>query len=141
MNDTTESESTVVSRWTMIHDLGLFQVKLLVDGLRDLLLVPTSLVAGVVSLVSGKGGNIGPQFYHVLEWGKQSEHWINLFGALKNSPQQAERPTHFTEQGMDTMVERLEAFVVDEHKRGGLTAQAKEKLDKLIRNVRRKRPE
>lgn len=141
MTHVPDSDLPVVSRWTMIRDLGVFQVKLVIDGLRDLLLVPVSLVAGFVSLVSGKQGSVGPQFYHVLEWGKQSEHWINLFGALKNSPEQAERPTHFKEQGMDSIVERLEAFVVDEYKSGGLTAQAKEQLDKLIRSVRRKPPE
>lgn len=141
MAHTPDSDLSAVSRRTIIRDLAVFQVKLVVDGLRDLLLVPTSLVAGFVSLVSGKQGGAGLQFYHLLEWGKQSEQWINLFGALKNSPEQAERPTHFKDQGMDNIVERLEALVVDEYKSGGLTAQAKEQLDKLIRSVRRKPPE
>ncbi len=140
MNPRPESDLPRVSRWTLIRDLGVFQVKLLVDGLRDLLLVPVSLVAGVAGILSGKDGNPGPQFYHVLEWGRQSEHWIDLFGALKNSPEQESIPTPFTEQGMDSIVERFEDFVVSEYKRGGVTAQAKEQLDKLLRNIRRTAP-
>ncbi|HNP62894.1 MAG TPA: hypothetical protein PKH39_03110 [Woeseiaceae bacterium] len=137
MNKTPESDLPAPSRWTLIRDLGVFQIKLLVDGLRDLVLVPISLVAGVASVLSGKDGNPGPQFYHALSWGKQTEHWIDLFGALKNSPEQKDIPTPFTEQGMDSIVERFEDFVVSEYKRGGVTAQAKEQLDKLLRNIRR----
>lgn len=141
MNNTNDSDLPEVSRWTLIRDLGVFQVKLLVDGLRDLLLVPTSLVAGIISIVSGKAGGAGPQFYHLLEWGKESEQWIDLFSALKNSPERIERPAHLAEQGMDDIVERFEAFVVDEYKGGGLTAQAKDHFDKLLKTMRGKRAE
>ncbi len=141
MSETSDPALPEVSRWTLVRDLGVFQVKLLVDGLRDLLLVPASLVTGIVSIVSGKAGGAGPQFYHLLEWGKESEHWIDLFAALKNSPERPERPTHFAEQGMDDIVERFEAFVVDEYKSGGLTAQAKEHMDKILKTVRRKSPD
>lgn len=130
-----------VSRWTLIRDLGVFQAKLLVDGVRDLLLVPASLIAGIVSIVLGKSGGAGPQFYQLLEWGKESEQWIDLFSALKNSPERPLRPAHFAEQGMDDIVGRLETFVIDEYKSGGMTAQAKEHLDKLLKTLRRKPPE
>lgn len=141
MTKPTETELHGVSRWTLIRDIGVFQVKLLVDGFRDLLLVPASLVAGIFSLLSGKAGNPGPQFYHLLEWGKQSEHWIDLFGALRNAQGESADRSPSADRGMDNIVERFEAFVVDEYKNGGLTAQAKEQLDKLIRNIRRKSAE
>lgn len=125
-------------RWTMLRDLGVLQVKLIVDGLRDLVLVPASLVAGIVSIVSGKDGRPGPQFYHLLAWGKESEVWINLFGAVKNSPETIKQPQPFGNQDIDDIVGRLESFVVDEAKRGGLTNQAKERLDKILDAVQRK---
>ena len=137
MNTVPDKNPPAVSRWTLMRDVGVFQVKLIVDGLRDLLLVPTSLVAGLVSLMSGKNNMPGPQFYHLLQWGKQSEQWIDLFNAVKNSPEQTSVPPQFADQGIDDIVERLEAFVVAEYKGGGLTAQAREQLDKLLRSLRR----
>jgi hypothetical protein len=134
----TEKEKPESERWTMLRDLGVLQVKLIVDGLRDLVLVPLSLLAGVISIASSKDGRPGPQFYHLLAWGKQSEVWINLFGAVKNSPEKIEQPQPFGDQDIDDIVGRLESFVVDEVKRGGVTTQAKDRLDRILDAVQRK---
>ena len=134
-----QEESFKQHRWTLLRDLGVLQVKLLVDGLRDIILVPASLIAGIVSLVSGDGARPGLQFYHLLAWGKQSEVWIDLFGAVRNSPEKLEQPPAFSDQGIDEIVGRIESFVVDEYRRGGVTAQAKERLDKILDAVQRKR--
>jgi len=138
METDTEKEDAGVLRWTMLRDLGALQIKLLIDGLRDILLVPLSLVTAVVSIVSGKDGRPGPQFYQLLAWGKQSEAWINLFGAVKNAPEEIEQPMPFRDRDIDEIVGRLESFVVDEVKRGGVTSHAKERLDKILDAVQRK---
>jgi hypothetical protein len=114
---------------------------LVIDGLRDLILVPLSLIAGIVSLANSKDGRPGLQFYHLLAWGKQSEAWINLFGAATNSPEKIDQPLPFGDRDIDDVVSRLESFVVDEVKRGGVTAQAKERLDKILNAVQKKRRE
>jgi len=134
-----EKKETGPERWTMLRDLGVLQIKLIVDGLRDIVLVPLSLVAGVISIASGKDGRPGPEFYHLLAWGKQSEVWINLFGAVKNAPEEMEQTIPFRDKDIDDIVGRLESFVVDEVKRGGVTTQAKERLDKLLDAVQRKK--
>lgn len=139
MDAAEDDNPPTVSRWTLIRDVGVFQVKLIVDGLRDLLLVPAALVAGIASLLSSKNDQPGPQFYQLLQWGKQSEQWIDLFNSVKNAPEQAPVPPQFTDQGMDDIVERFEAFVVAEYKSGGLTAQAREQLDRLLNSVRRRK--
>lgn len=139
MNMPPQKENFKQHRWTLLRDLGVLQVKLLVDGLRDIILVPASLIAGIVSLVSGDGARPGLQFYHLLAWGKQSEVWIDLFGAVRNSPEKLEQPPAFGDQGIDEIVGRIESFVVDEYRRGGVTAQAKERLDKILDAVQRKR--
>jgi hypothetical protein len=139
MNIATEKASQGVSRWRLVRDVGVLQVKLIVDGVRDLMLVPASLIVGVVSLVSSENGKPGPQFYQLLEWGKQTEQWIDLFGAVKNSPEKLVQTPSFSGQGMDDIVERFEAFIVDEYKSGGVTAQAKEHLDKILRAARAKK--
>ena len=141
MNTPEKGQDSSPERWMLLRDLGVLQFKLVVDGLRDVILVPASLIAGIISIASSKDGMIGMQFYHLLGWGKQSEVWINLFGAVENSPEEIEQPLPFGDQGIDDIVERLETFVVDEYKRGGVTAQAKERLDKILNAVQRKRGE
>lgn len=67
------------SRLQLIWDVALFQVKLVADGLRDLLLSPLTIVAGILGLVSG-GDDPHRYFHRVLRLGRRSEAWINLFG-------------------------------------------------------------
>lgn len=139
MDDLPEKNDDSPDRWTLIRDIAVLQVKLVVDGLRDLILVPASLIVGIVSLLSGADGRPGEQFYRLLAMGKQSERWINLFGALQNAPADLEHGEQLPDAGMDELVKRFETFVVDEHRRGGITAQAKTRLDKAIDAIGRKR--
>ena len=134
-----QSEEQRTPLWVLIRDVGVLQVKLIVDGLRDLILVPASLIAGVVSLVRTENGTPGPQFYQLVSVGKQSEKWINLFGALSNAPPEVAPPSHFGEVDMDDLISRVENFVVDEYQRGGVTAQAKARLDKALAAMQRRR--
>ena len=124
-------------RWMLIRDVSVLQIKLVLDGARDLILVPVSLIAAIVSLVKG-GDRPGPQFYNLMRVGKDSEQWINLFGAADHADSRHIRGDRFAGQDVDAMVSRVEAFVVDEYKKGGLTAQAKEHFDKVLDSVRRK---
>jgi hypothetical protein len=139
MNEMPEAQEGLSDRWTLIRDVAVLQVKLVVDGLRDLILVPLSLIAGIVSLASGEKGVPGTHFYRLLGVGKQSELWINLFGAMKNAPPDLEHPMPFPDADMDEIVGKIEAFVVDEEKRGGMTAQAKERFDKAIDAMQKRR--
>ncbi len=139
MNTPAQEEYTSAARWRLLRDLGALQVKLLVDGIRDIILVPASLVAGIVSIVSSNDGKPGPQFYQLLAWGRQSEIWINLFGAVKNSPEEVGQQQPFGNTDIDDIVGRLETFVIDEVKRGGVTTQARDRLDKILDAVQRKR--
>ena len=124
-------------RWTLIRDLAVFQVKLLFDGFRDLLLLPISLIAGFVSLIKG-GRQPSSEFYDLLKLGRRSEHWINLFGAATHLHGPATEEDRFPVEDVDEMVSRVESYVVDEFHRGGVTAQAKERLDKALDLVHKK---
>lgn len=119
-------------RWTLIRDAAVFQFKLVVDGFRDLLLVPASLLAALISLVDSEDGKPGGQFYRIVAIGKQSERMINLFGAYENAPETVRKEYDFGDMNIDDVVSRMEGFVVDEYKKGGVTAQAKARLDKII---------
>ncbi len=126
------------ARWTLIRDTAVLQFKLIIDGLRDFLLVPASLIAAIVSLAKTKDGKPGPQFYQLLALGKQSERSINLFGALDHAPEELEHQSHLGDLNIDELVVRVESFVVDEFKRGGMTKQAKEQIDKALDAIQRR---
>lgn len=138
MNELPEVNSRPSDRSTLIRDIGVLQVKLLVDGFRDLVLVPASLIAGIASLVTGTGDKPGPQFYHLLGFGKQTEQWINLFGAAENSPENLKQPNPFGNADIDDLVGRVESFVVDEYRRGKVSARAKERLEKALTAIQRR---
>jgi hypothetical protein len=122
---------------TLLRDLAVLQVKLLVDGFRDLVLVPASLIAGIISLVKGTRDRPGPQFYQLIGVGKQSEVWINLFKAYEHSPPEVKQEYSFGVANMDEIVDKFESFVVDEYQRGGVTRQAKERIDKALNAIQR----
>ena len=125
--------------WTLIRDVAVLQFKLVVDGLRDFLLVPVSLIAGMLSLASGHKGVPGTQFYQLLNVGKQSELWIDLFGAMRNAPPDLAEHIHFPDANMDDILDNIETFVRDEERRGGMTAQARERLEKVLRGLQDRR--
>ncbi len=139
MTETPSPDSAGHETWTLLRDIAVLQVKLIVDGFRDLLLVPASIVAGIISLASTSDGKPGPQFYRLLSVGKQSERWINLFGALDNSPERDRVRRDFVSGDIDEIVGNLEKFVVDEYQRGGVTRQAKDQIDRALERIQRRR--
>ena len=139
MSELPEATPDSPARWILVRDVAILQAKLIVDGLRDLVLVPLSLVAGIMSLVSYEDGVPGNQFYRLLAAGKQSERWINLFGALKNAPPDLEQPMPFPDADMDDIVGKIETFIVDEEKRGGMTAQARQRFERAMDAIQKKR--
>ena len=138
MQTPVESAHPQSPQWTLIRDLAVLQVKLLLDGFRDLVLLPASIIAAVISVMKSEDGRPGPQFYNLLVLGKQSEVWINLFGALKSTPGDQEHSPAFGGADIDDIVSKVEKFVVAEYKRGGVTAQAKSRIDQALRNLNRK---
>ncbi len=132
----TSSADTRPSRWGMLRDLVVFQGKLLVDGLRDAVLLPVSLIAGLVDLAVG-GAHPGERFYAVVAWGRRSERWINLFGSADHLA--AAQPSE-QETSLDNFVARFETVLREQHQKGGVTASAKRVIDKALDTVQRKPP-
>ena len=117
-------------RWTLIRDLLVFQGKLFLDGLRDLILSPVSLVLGAIDLITG-GPQGGHRFYRLLHFGRRTDKWINLFGnadRVFKSP----KTTYTRDSGLDDIVDQLEDLVRRQHEKGGVTAAAKDTIDEAI---------
>jgi hypothetical protein len=116
----------------LVRDVAVLQVKLIVDGLRDLFLLPASLVAGLISLLRHEDGRPGPEFYQLLRFGKLTERRINLFGVYSSRSNRAGDRDRAGDMNIDDLVSRMESYVVDEHRRGQLSAQAKAKIDQAL---------
>ena len=138
MNELPESRPSPDHR-TLIRDVAVFQFKLIVEGLRDFVLVPVSLFAGILSLVTGRNGVPGSYFYELLGVGKQTENWIDLFGAMRNAPPDLAQHIHFPDGNMEDVLENIETFVRDEELRGGMTTQARERLETVLRGLKNRR--
>ena len=117
----------VPDRWTLIRDAAVFQLKLAVDGLRDFIMMPIAFGVAILDLLN-VGPRAGRQFYDLLNIGKRTEHWINLFGATEH----AEALPATTSPGIDSLVQKMEKLVVQEYERGGITASAKSAVDRVL---------
>jgi len=87
MNPDDESEATRQepdSRLKLVSDGLVFQLKLMADGLRDVALVPASIVALLMGFIAG-GKDLGLYFRQVMQFGRHTEVWINLFGFRRHN--------------------------------------------------------
>ena len=125
------TEVTERSRGDLARDALLLQGKLLIDGLRDLILVPVSIVATLIDLASGEQP-VGRRFYSVVQLGRRSEHWINLFGAADRSPHENRWGHSEKSSKLDDLVEQVEKVVKDQYADGGVTGSAKSALNKAL---------
>lgn len=134
MNTPTPENSNpepVANRWTLIRDMVAFQFKLVVDGFRDFILIPSSLVAGLLSLIKGNPRQDN-DFYELMRLGQRSEHWINLFGAAKPIEGSRASEVRLPTGDLDQALAKLEDFVVHEANAGGLTTQTRQQLENLL---------
>ena len=104
-------------RTDLVRDAAVLQIKLLVDGLRDALLIPLSLVAALLGLLRG-GPDCDREFRRVIKLGRRSERWINLFG--HHQPLGRSYPGG----SMDSIIEQVETTVLDQYRRGKQAGEA-----------------
>jgi hypothetical protein len=116
-------------RWKFWRDVAVFQLKMFLDNVRDLVLMPVSLVAALIDLIM-KGEREGARFYKVLRWGSHSEEVIDVYSAIKDHD-----PGHFKVSPaytVDAVIARLESVVVREVEKGGTAATIKTAMDRAI---------
>ena len=67
------------SRFRLLRDVVVFQIKLGMEALLDLTLIPVSLGAAVLDLLFGNWRR--PRWFHaVLRFGERCERWSDLWG-------------------------------------------------------------
>ena len=121
-------------RWRFLRDVLVFQVKLLLDNVRDFALVPISLVAAIVDLVF-KGEREGALFYKVLRWGAHSEEVIDVYSAIEHhEPGDFKVNPAYT---VDAVIAQLEGVLVREVEKGGTATSVKAAMDRAIDQLHR----
>jgi hypothetical protein len=121
MNDPTRSP-----REQLFRDAVVLQLKLIADGFRDALLIPISLAVALVGLLRG-GPDCDTEFRRVIDLGRRSERWINLFG--HEQPLMADSPVG----SMDQILDQVEAVVVEQRRKGKSAAEIREAIRAALR--------
>lgn len=124
------NESKSGRRSALVRESLIFQVKLMADGLRDLILVPVSLIATLAGLLRG-GASPDREFRQVLDLGRQTEQWINLFGHHEPMEQGGQAAS------LDILLARAEQVLREQAQEGGLTENATRTLERAIRAAQR----
>src|SRR5205814_713320 len=101
--------------------------------LRDFVLMPVSLVAAILDLVS-KGNREGSRFYRVLRWGAHSEQVLDAYSPIRQELDDPKVDPNYT---VDAVVARLESVLVREYEKGGTAASIKDALDRTFDQLHR----
>lgn len=131
-----QTDDSGVSKGTLIRDAVVFQVKLVIDGIRDLILIPVALVGAVLSLMY-PGRNAGRTFYDIVGAGRESERLINLFEAADRVLPEEDRRER---SELDSLVDQVEGYMRREYESERFSA-ARQRIDELLARVASERGE
>ncbi len=118
------------NRRQLVRKAFIFQLKLGLDAIRDLLLSPVALIALVVDLISNNNISNG-HFYRLMSWGRLSDGWIRLFELDSESSEDAPET-----QNVDSLIAQIESGI----KQKTLTSTDKQKLQQYLDSVLKNKP-
>ena len=125
------------ARWRFLRDVLVFQLKMLLDNVRDFALMPISLIAAVIDL-GFKTDRQGGLFYRVLRWGSHSEEVIDVYSSIKHETGDFKINPSYT---VDGVIARLENVLVRECEKGGTAASIKSAMDRTFDQIHRETSE
>jgi hypothetical protein len=103
---------TVASRNVTLRDFAIFQVKLLLDGMKDGVALALSIVAITLDFIAGRGRR--PRlFYSVVRASERFDKWINLHSVLERMDAEESEDGHFggSDAGADILIGQIEQLV------------------------------
>ena len=119
------SETNPSKRSTLIRNTVVFQLKLMADGFRDLVLLPVSLIAALIGLLRG-GDEPEREFLQVINVGRESEEWINLFG--NHAPLENTNPA----ASIDALFIKVEETLKQQYLAAGTSERAQAEIDEAL---------
>jgi len=91
------------TRWRLLRDVVVFQIKLGMEAVLDIALIPVSLAAAAVDLLLGNWRR--PRwFYAVLRFGERCEHRIDLWGVATPGVDAPQSDTDVLLRSIETLV-------------------------------------
>ncbi|HUF75321.1 MAG TPA: hypothetical protein VMM35_03540 [Longimicrobiales bacterium] len=113
----------VTGRKVTLRDFAIFQLKLALDGLKDLVVFNVSIVAVVLDFIAGRGQR--PRlFYSVVRASERWDRWLNLHGVMERLDEGESEDGFFgaSDAGADSLIGQIEELV-----RGGDEPRGKRK--------------
>jgi hypothetical protein len=114
----------------LIRQAIVFQLKLGLDALRDVLMSPVSIILVITDIVMANNHQQS-YFLHLMRLGKKSDHWINLFGVeLPGEVPEDDKAT--AESNVDYWFAKVEEVIKEQQVDGKLSQAGKEKLQQYF---------
>ena len=90
-----------------IRDFAIFQLKLVIDGLKDVAVFTLSLVAFGTDLIFRRHGR-RRFFYKLMRVSEKLDLWLNLHGAAEKAESDADGLFGQSQAGSDTLLGQIE---------------------------------
>jgi hypothetical protein len=91
------------TRWRLVRDVAVFQVKLGLEAVLDITLIPASLAAAALDLLLGNWRR--PRWFHaVLRFGERCEHRINLWGVATPGVDEPQSEVDAVMRSIETLI-------------------------------------
>ena len=110
----------------LVRDMLIFQVKLFLDGVKDIVLSPLAILAVVWDLIPSRKGYRGRTFYQVLRMGERFDLWLNLYTPAKEARTRGEGLLEAGAHSADSLVGKIEQLAREEAARQKRKAGARE---------------
>lgn len=94
----------------VLRDLLIFQLKLFIDGLADLVVAQLALLAVLIDLLL-PAERKGQRFYWIMARAERFDRWLSLYGAADRADLEEDGLFGASQAGADSLLGRLEAYV------------------------------
>lgn len=94
----------------LLRDLVIFQVKLLLDGLKDLVVAQVALGAAALDILFPTAVN-GRRFYAVMTLAERFDGWLSLYGSAEKAAGDPEGLFGTSLAGTSSLLGRIEEWV------------------------------
>ena len=98
-------------RGVIVRDLVIFQIKLFLDGLKDVVMSPLAIGAAALDLLAPTSKR-GARFYSVMRVGERIDRWLNLFGATERAGEHEEGLFGASRAGSNSLLGKIEAYML-----------------------------
>jgi hypothetical protein len=98
-------------RYVVFRDLAIFQVKLFLEGLKDIVVSQVSIGAAALDLLFPTGRR-GQRFYAVMRAAERFDNWLSLYSASQAAADNEDGLFGESRAGSDSLLGKLEEIVV-----------------------------